>query len=369
MATFPLNIAVVIGKMNGAGVENSVLNHYRHMNHDVIHFDFITCKSSQRIPYENIQAEGGRVFTVSDYSNPIAYYKDLKTLFRNNNYDIVHAHTTALSPIALRAAMKCGVPVRIAHSRSSSGDKELFRNAVKRILKSRARKYATHCFACSALAGKWLFGSLEGVEIWHNASSLATFDYAEETRKRIRSSLGISESTFVLGNAGRLSAQKNQGFLLEIFAEFKKKHADSILLIAGEGELETSLKHISKSLGVDNSVMFLGHRNDMADLYQAMDVFCLPSIYEGLPNVVIEAQASGLPCVLSDCITREVGATNIVRFVSLTDSSSKWVSAIEGLTTIERRSRVHELAAAGFEVEDAAKRYERFYVNAVNSIE
>lgn len=305
----PIRIAQIVGKWLGGGVEAVVMNYYRHLDHNKIQFDFICDDDSTNIPYDEIEKLGGKVILIPPYQKVFKYQKELRRVLRDGKYKIVHSHINTLSVFPLYAAKKVGVPVRIAHSHSTTNKKEWKKNLLKQVLRPFSKKYATNYMCCSELAGRWLFGDKaydEGkVYLLNNAIDLDKFKYDKKIRDKKRKELGIKEDTIVIGHIGRFVAQKNHTFLIDIFNQFHKKEKNSILLLAGQGPLQEEIKNKVRELGLDDSVRFLGQRNDANELYQAFDVFLLPSLYEGLPVVGVEAQASGLLCFFSDDMTKE----------------------------------------------------------------
>lgn len=317
----PIIVAQIMGKWIGGGVESVIMNYYRHLDHTKVQFDFICDEDSTRIPYDEIKKLGGRVFLVPKYQKLPKYLKALEELFRKNHYRIVHSNVNTLSVFPLYAAKKAGVPLRISHSHSTSNPKEWKRNIIKNILRPFSKKYATDYFACSELAGRYLFGNKafdQGeVKIIHNAIDFNKFKFDPEARKKLRKELNIDEKTTVIGHVGRFVQTKNHNFLVNVFKEYHTKNPDSKLLLIGAGPLEEKIKTKVKKLNLTDSVLFLGQREDINKLYSVMDVFCLPSLYEGLPVAGIEAQAAGLPCVYSDKVTIEADATNNAYYASI----------------------------------------------------
>ena len=306
----PVIVAQIMGKWIGGGVESVIMNYYRHLDHQKIQFDFICDEDSTRIPYDEIKKFGGRVFLVPKYQKLPQYLKALEDLFRKNQYRIVHSNVNTLSVFPLYAAKKAGVPVRISHSHSTSNAREWKRNIIKNILRPFSKKYATDYFACSELAGRYLFGNKTfdrgEVKIIHNAIDLDKFKFDPEARKKLRKGLGIKEKTVVIGHVGRFVSQKNHDFLVDVFNEYHTQNPNSKLLLIGTGPLEEKIKAKVEKLNLSDSVLFLGQREDTNKLYSVMDVFYLPSLYEGLPVVGVEAQAAGLLCFFSNNITPDI---------------------------------------------------------------
>lgn len=366
--TNPERVAHIIGKWVGGGVEAVVMNYYRHIDKNKIQFDFICDEDSTNIPYEEIEKLGGRVILVPPYQKIFDYQKKLIKIFKENKYTIVHSHINTLSVFPLRAAKKAGVKVRIAHSHSTSNKKEWKKNLVKNILKPFAKVYATDYMCCSELAGRYLFGNKtydEGkVYLLNNAIELDKFAYNEEIRKRKRKELNIHENTLVIGHVGRFVEQKNHRFLIEIFNEVQKENKNSILLLAGQGPLLDEIKQKVQNLEINNKVKFLGQRKDIHELYQAFDVFCLPSLYEGLPVVGIEAQATGLLCVLSNDMTKETKVLESTQFLSIEKNAKEWADAIVGYTKqFRRKNTKEEISKNRFNIKKEANYLEKYYCN------
>ena len=315
----PVIVAQIMGKWIGGGVESVIMNYYRHLDHTKVQFDFICDEDSTRIPYDEIKKLGGRVFLVPKYQKLPQYLKALEGLFRKNQYRIVHSNVNTLSVFPLYAAKKAGVPVRISHSHSTSNAREWKRNIIKNILRPFSKKYATDYFTCSELAGRYLFGDKSydqgKVKIIHNAIDLDKFKFDPEARKKLRKELDIKEKTVVIGHVGRFVKQKNHDFLIDVFNEYHAKNPDSKLLLIGTGPLEEKIKAKVEKLNLSDSVLFLGQRDDTNKLYSVMDVFCLPSLYEGLGMVLIEAQMNGLPCLASNEVPREAKITENIDFI------------------------------------------------------
>lgn len=362
----PIRIAQVIGKWIGGGVESVVMNYYRHIDRNKIQFDFICDKDSTNIPYEEIQKLGGKVILVPPYQNVIRYHRELKRVLKDENYKIVHSHINTLSVFSLFAAKCAGVPVRIAHSHSTTNKKEKKRNLLKQVLRPFSKFFATNYMCCSELAGRWLFGNKEydkgNVYLLNNAIDLDNFSYNEKTRKNKRKELEINNNTLVIGHIGRFVEQKNHRFLIDIFNEIHKKETDSILLLTGQGPLEEELKEKVNSLGLNDSVRFLGQRNDANELYQAFDVFVLPSLYEGLPVVGVEAQAAGLLCVLSSDMTKETKLLESTTIVTLDESAERWGTIIlDKFSKYQRKDTREEISKNSFDIKEEAIKLENQY--------
>lgn len=368
----PIRVASVIGRYIGGGVEAVTINYYRNIDKNKVQLDFICDEDSTNIPYEEIEKMGGKVIIIPSYSKPFKYHKELKKVLKEGNYKIIHSNINTLSVFSLFAAKCAGVPVRIAHSHSTTNKKEKKKNLMKQVLRPFSKVFATDYMCCSELAGRWLFGNKEydkgNVYLLNNAIDLDKFKYNESLRKKKRKELGIKDDTLVIGHIGRFVAQKNHDFLIDIFNEIHKKNNNSILLLAGQGPLMEDIKNKVKELNLEDSVKFLGQRNDANELYQAFDVFLLPSLYEGLPVVGVEAQASGLLCYLSDDMTKETKVLDITKFMSLNNTPEEWADNI--LDDVKKYKRIDtskEMTAKNFNIKEEAKKLEEYYLNLYNN--
>lgn len=363
----PIRVAQIIGKWVGGGVEAVVMNYYRYIDKNKVQFDFICDEDSTNIPYEEIESLGGKVILIPPYQKIFKYHKELKRVLKNGKYKIVHSHINTLSVFSLFAAKCAGVPVRIAHSHSTTNKMEKKKNLLKQILRPFSRVFATDYMCCSELAGRWLFGDKEydkgNVYLLNNAIDLDKFKYDEKIRNDKRKKLGIKDSTLVIGHVGRFVEQKNHRFLINIFHEVHKQNSDSILLLVGQGPLMDEIKEKVKELGLEECVKLLGQRNDTDELYQAFDVFCLPSLYEGLPVVGVEAQATGLLCFFSDAMTKETKVLENTEFLSLGQSGKEWAdNIIEKYKKHERKDTKKEIVDNNFDIKVEAKKLEQLYL-------
>ena len=337
------------------------MNYYRHIDRTKIQFDFICDEDSTNIPYGEIEKMGGKVILIPPYQKVFKYHKKLKEVLKSGGYKIVHSHINTLSVFSLFAAKCAGVPVRIAHSHSTTNKKEKKRNLLKQVLRPFSKVFATDYMCCSELAGRWLFGNKEydngNVYLLNNAIDLDKFKYDEKLRKEKRKELNIKEDTLVIGHVGRFVEQKNHRFLIDIFNEVHKQKENSILLIAGHGPLMEEMKEKARNLGLEKNVKFLGQRNDINELYQAFDVFCLPSLYEWLPVVGVEAQATGLLCIFSDDMTKETNVLDSTEFLSLNQSVEEWTFTIlKKYKSFKRKNCTNEISKKDFNIKKEAKK-------------
>ena len=360
----PIRVAHIIGKWVGGGVEAVVMNYYRHIDRTKIQFDFICDDDSTNIPYDEIKSLGGKVILIPPYQKAFKYHKELKRVLKEGKYEIVHSHINTLSVFSLFAAKCAGVPMRIAHSHSTTNKKEWKKNLLKQVLRPFSKLFATNYMACSELAGRWLFGDKTfdkgEVYILNNAIDLDKFAYSEAKRKSKRKEFGIKNDTLVIGHIGRFVEQKNHRFLIDIFDEVHKKNNNSVLLLVGQGPLEEEIKEKVNTLGLTDSVIFAGQRADVNELYSAMDVFVLPSLYEGLPVVGVEAQAAGLLCLLSNDMTKETKILEKTQIIGLNNPPSAWAEIIIN-SNHERHGVEKEFSKFGFNIHKEAGKLEKYY--------
>lgn len=364
-----VRIAHIIGKWIGGGVESVVMNYYRNIDKSKIQFDFICDDDSTNIPRAEIESMGGRIILIPPYQKVFKYQKELKRVLREGNYRIVHSHINALSVFPLRAAKKAGVPVRIAHSHSTTNKKEWKKNILKMVLKPFSKVYATHYFACTEHAGRWLFGDKtfdEGkVYILNNAIDLDKFKYNEEVRRAKRKDLNIDDDTIVIGHAGRFVAQKNHEFIIDIFNEVHKQNKNTKLMLIGKGPLEEHIKEKVEQYRLTEAVMFLGQRpDDIHELYQAMDIFLFPSLYEGLGMVAIEAQCSGLPCICSTEVPEAAKVTNNIEFIDLQENIEKWTEEVLlHINNSRKEDYIDQVEKCGYNIRQEVKELEKKYLS------
>ncbi|MBQ3306675.1 MAG: glycosyltransferase family 1 protein [Bacilli bacterium] len=365
----PIRIAMIIGKWVGGGVESVIMNYYRHIDRNKIQFDFICDEDSTNIPYEEIEKLGGKVIIVPPYQKVFKYIKELKRIFKQNNYKIVHSNINTLSVFPLYAAKKVNVPIRIAHSHSSinKSKKELLRNIIKIILKNFSKTYATHYFACSQQAGISQFGEKtfnDGkIEIIKNAISLDDFSFNKNIRNKIREELGIKNNDLVIGHVGRFVKTKNHDLIVDIFNELYKENKNYKLMLIGQGPLQEIIKQKVKDLGIENQVIFLGQQSNTSKYYQAMDLFLFPSLYEGLGMVFVEAQVSALPSIASTEVPQEAKVSDRAYFIGLDEPIKEWTKKIKEVINQERKVDTKRIKEAGYDIEIETKKLEKIYQN------
>ena len=358
-----IRILQVVTHMERGGLESMLMNYYRHIDREKVQFDFLVHRQERAAFDDEIESLGGKIYRLPrlvPWSK--AYLSELKCFFDEHpEYEVVHVHQDCLSSVILKAAAQHHIPVRIAHSHSANQDKNL-KYPIKLWYKRSIPKYATNLFACGKDAGDWMFSGAP-YQIINNAIDAAAYAYDPEKRAEMRCQLGLTDE-LVVGHVGRFNQQKNHPFLLEVFAALLKKEPHAVLLLVGGGEDMPKIQAKAQMLGIAERVRFLGVRSDVADLMQAMDVFVFPSLYEGLGIVLVEAQASGLPCVVSDAIPQQAYLTDLVIAEKLSSSVEKWAAKILEKRRILRTDHHTEITAHGFDITTEAVKLQNFYINA-----
>lgn len=360
-----IKIAQVIGNAKVGGVINCVMNYFRNIDTTKVQFDFYTYGSS---PFdEEIKARGGRVFY---FPSVFAFFKCVRFLrksFMREQYDIVHAHMTSLSFVSLLAAKQAGVKHRICHAHSTTNKEEGFVHVVKSCLKHISTWFATDLAGCSRLSIDWLYGkkAAKKAHLMRNAIDLDRFDVTDEEKRELKARYGL-ENCKVVGHIGRFEFQKNIPFLVKAFAILCKSRDDVRLMLVGGGAEFENVKKLVETLKIEDKVLFMTERRDVQEYYALFDVFALPSRFEGLPLVAIEAQAMGIPCLLSDCITKEADVTGHVEYLPIL-SANYWANEISRVldenVSYDGRKAV---ADGGYDIVEEAENLLEYYteVNA-----
>lgn len=362
----PIRILNVVVNMNRGGAETLLMNLYRNIDRTQVQFDFLTCKEG--IFDAEILELGGRVHRIP-YVVDVGHFRYIKALDQffstHPEYKIVHSHMDKMSGLVLRSAKKFDIPVRIAHSHNTSSEGGFAAKAYKWYVGKHILPSATHLLACSDSAAEWLFaGKADAVKVLKNGIDCDQFTYSSEIRKQIREELQLSNHVLVVGHVGRFNYQKNHSFLMDIFSKLNKDHPDSILLLAGDGPLRTVIEKKAADLNLTEKVKFLGIRSDINRLLQAFDLFVFPSIHEGLPVTLIEAQGAGLPCIISDAITKEVDmGIGLVEYCNLIDSYH-WVDKMKSIAhrKIPRIIPTQALSQNGYDIKRTAESTTDFYL-------
>ena len=358
----PIRILHIVQKMEAGGTQAFLMNLYRKIDRNKIQFDFLVEYEEKEFYDDEIVSLGGKIYYTNFRKtlNVIKFKKTLSNILKEHpEYKIVHIHATAIGKICTDTAKKCGVKTIIAHTHNNSAVKD-WKYYPKILLRKLYTKGPTDFFACSEDAGKYTFKNKKFTVIY-NAIDINKFLFKEEIREDFRKELNI-EDKFVIGNIGRLHEQKNQSFLIDIFYEIQKKKDNAILLIVGKGPLENKLKEKVSNLGINNKVYFLGNRKDVERIYQGMDVFVLPSLFEGLGIVAIEAQVSGLPVIASTGVAKEANITDNIQNIDLSESIDVWVEAICKTKVKNRKNIENIVRKSRFNIENNAKFLQEFYL-------
>ena len=354
--------------MDCGGAENMIMNLYRKIDRTKVQFDFVVHTEKKCFFDDEISALGGRIYHAPEYKvvNHFYYKKWWDAFFKNHKeYKIIHGHMYSIAPIYLKIAKNYGL-MTIIHSHNTAEQFNI-KELIKSCLRLKAGDSADYLFACSEAAGKWLYGKTflqaENHYVLNNAICAEKFVYDKNVRDEIRKEFGI-EDKFVIGHVGRFNEQKNHRFLIEIFKSIYKKRENAVLILVGGGYLEEEIRKKIESLGLLDKVIFAGVRPDINKLLQAADCFVFPSLYEGLPVTVIEAQAAGLPCFISDSITSEVCITDLIEMISINETSDYWSSIILNKvdSIISREETKHKIIDAGYDIASTAEWLEAFYM-------
>lgn len=350
--------------LNRAGTEAFMMNVCRGIDHRKFQVDFLLYSQNETDYSREVEASGGKVWRVSSRrESPLRWYRDLNRFFKlhANEYAAIHYcgnGLTAIAPIVFAYLYK--VPIRICHSHNSSSDG--FHNKVLHLLqRGLARKLSTHHFACSTLAAKWFFGKAPAVII-KNGIDTERFAFDRRVRQEVRQTLGIEGDASVIGHVGRFEPEKNHVFILEVFAAYVKSHPTARLMLVGVGSLLAAVKEQAQKLGVDKNVMFMGERSDVPWLLQAMDAFLMPSLFEGQPFVLIEAQCAGLPCFISDTINKDICLTENVVTLPLSLPPAQWAERMsETMVAYQRKDECNAIKERGYSITSTIAYLESVY--------
>lgn len=359
---YPIRVLHVLGALNIGGAEMMVMNLYRNIDREKIQFDFVIHTTAQGDFTNEILDLGGRIYSCPRYigRNHIQYCKWWNNfLEEHREYKIIHGHVRSTASLYMAIARKKGC-VTISHSHSTSngeGISALAKNAMQYPI----RYVADYMFACSDEAGKWLFGkkaiTRNSYRVISNAIDMKRFAFNEQKRGEIREQLGIINEDFVIGHVGRFTEPKNHMFLIDIFQRVRQKRQNVKLLLVGDGELKDKVKQETERLGVSDSVIFAGTKTETEDYYQAMDIFVFPSLWEGLGIAVLEAQANGLGCMVSDRVPDKVKISEGVRFLAL-EEPEKWIELLE---TNEGRRTKMQFEGEEFDIKKITLEMQGFY--------
>ena len=374
----PIRILHIVGIMNMGGLESLIMNIYRKIDRSKVQFDFLVTREETGIFDNEIRTLGGNIYNVPNMYK-VGYKKYTDTLYKffkeHSEYKIVHCHRDALCSIYLKQAKKANIPIRIAHSHNirlaeTKNIKGLIITIIKRCCMPFTTKNATDYFACSKDAGKWLFGKKidEKLKIIKNGIDIKKYIYDREKFNIVRNELNISEETLLIGHVGRFDIQKNHNFLIKMVNELNKEIEDFKLCLVGEGRLKLEIEEKIKEIGLQDKVLFLGIRNDVNELMKAFDIFAFPSLFEGLGIVLIEAQAAGLKCIVSDQVPKEADMeVDLLEYLTIQDTSI-WIERIKSIyrniqkVRKNRFSNYEKIKSNGYDIYNTTKYLQNFYI-------
>lgn len=356
-------VLCLISCMNTGGAETFLMKIYRQIDKTKYQMDFCVNIKQKGFYDDEIMAMGGKIYHIPSKSSDVKEFKkQLSELIRKEKYNVVLRITSSAAGfLDLKVAKKAGVKRCCVRSSNSSDGGSMTSLIAHRMGRLFYEKYVDVKIAPSDLAAIYTFGKKaydsNEVNILHNAIDTSIFQYKKSYRLKIRNELHIKNNAVVIGHIGRFYEQKNHVFLIKIFEEICKINKDALLLLVGNGPLEGNIREMIKKRHLENRVIFLGVRSDIDQILSAMDVFVLPSLYEGMPNVVIEAQATGLPVVLSDTITREVNITGLVDFCSLSETENVWAKKVLSKIGIKRESREQQFINEQYDIQSVADQF------------
>lgn len=344
------------------GITRVIMEYYTHMPE--VQFDFISASSVDSGVETELQKRNSKIYVLNRKRNPLGYMFQVKKVCKENSYNIVHVHgNSATMFFDLLPARLAGVKKRIAHSHSSTCEHKIMHSLLKQLFK----KQYTDALSCSDTAGKWIFGK-GNFRILNNAISLKKYVYCPEIRGEYRKRFGIAESQIVLGHVGLCKVPKNKKYLLGIVKDLIKE-IDAVLFLVGNGDRKIieELESKIREYGLEKKVFLLGGRDDIPQMLMMMDIFLFPSLWEGFPIAVIEAQASGLPCIASEYVPKAADLAGNVKYISLKEKE-KWIAEIKGLVNCGFGNRkevsadnISKIREKGFDIEKEAGKLEKVY--------
>jgi len=369
-----LNVLHIAPGIDGGGVGGVIYNYLSHMDLKDMHVEVVVRDYGHRqFLHDRFDELGISVhYIVQRKKNLKKHFEEISKIIRDGKFDIVHCHDQNWSIIYLKIAEKMGVPVRIAHSHLTVQTSDRIKIAISNLFTTSLKKTATGYFACGKAAGVYMWGSeianSSKLYVMRNAVDAQRFQFSDSIRDEYRKKFGFGDKT-VIGHIGRFNEQKNHLFLINIFKVYLKIDSTALLILIGIGELEEQIRELVIKNEMQNNVIFLGQREDVRELYNAFDVFILPSLYEGLPVVGVEAQANGLPCIFSDTISNEVVILPDTEVLKLSDSAQMWAHVIRNLANRkqnDRRDAIDLINAAGYNIEVEAEKLRKYYFTEVS---
>lgn len=365
----PIRVLVLDTVMDRGGAETMMMNYFRNINRNKIVFDFLVNRDYKAAYEDEIKALGGRIYRMCPmYPRYFRRYKKemRKFLINHPEYKIIHSNLEERSYFPLKQAKALGVPVRIAHAHNAPKGFDI-KTIVRYYFKFRLKSYVTHMFACGKEAGDWLYGKKyrDKVIMENNAIDARKYEYNEILEKSAKEQFNLG-GKFVIGHVGRFFNQKNHEFLIDVFNEVYKRDNSAVLVLLGDGELRSHIEEKVKGLGLSHCVKFLGIRSDVNYIMQSFNLFILPSLFEGLPVTMIEAQSKSLKCIISDKVPKECIITDNVEVIGLNEDINVWADKIlKYKNSYKKKSMYEEIVKKKFDIKENALNMEKFYVNAL----
>ena len=362
-----IRVLHVVNAADRGGAETMAMNLYRAIDRNKIQFDFTNHTGRPAAYDKEIEALGGRILHLPKFKgyNYLTYIKSWETLFRNHpEYKIIHIHNYNIAGIVTRVARRMGVKVRITHSHSTRLNMSWPKKLVFHLLHHSLMQNTTDFFSCGVDAGRFMFGNHDFTLV-PNGLEPEHFFFNPEVRDNLRQQLGVDDSIRIYGHVGSFRKPKNHTFLIKIFEEVHKFDPSARLVLVGSGELFDSVRNQVKDLDLESSVIFLGQQSNVNQWLSAFDVFVMPSLWEGLPVSVVEAQCAGLPCVISDVIDHDVDLTGQVKYLSLKASATEWAKEIISMKPTDREEMGETVTNSPYNIIDTTRKLTEFYINSL----
>lgn len=364
----PIRVLQIVPAMNCGGMETFIMNVYRSIDRSKVQFDFLCHYKTPGFYDDEITALGGKIYRLSvrEDNNFPKYFRELDQFFGNHpEYRIVHGHFSGFGMFYNHYAKKHGIRIRIGHSHSDKYETGLI-GQLDRYMSKPFRYGLTQRFACSEAAGKFLFGS-KPFSVFYNGIDQNRFLFSQALRQKLRSQYSIAPEDRVIGHVGRFAPVKNQPFLIQAFEALHRDNPHWKLVLVGGGDpaLIQNSKNLVKELGIEDGVIFAGLQKNVCDYYHMFDLFVLPSLFEGIPLCLIEAQTNGLPCVVSDAVNRSADVTGNVEFAAL--DREQWVGAMERagkMGRLPREACADKIAKSGYDIGTTAGKLQAYYLAA-----
>lgn len=364
-----IRVLHVVNAADRGGAETMAMNLYRNIDRNKIQFDFTNHKGCEAAYDCEIKSLGGRILYLPQFKgyNYIQYVSAWKHLFKAHpEYSIIHIHNYNIAGIVSRIAKRKNVKTIITHSHSTRLNMPWFKRQVFNLFHNSMLRNTTHRFSCGTNAGMFLYGD-KPFTVVPNAIDTAKFKFNPEKRRILRASLGIGDLVKAYGHVGTFRVPKNHTFLIDIFAEIHRVDNTAKLILVGSGDLIKNIKTKVSTLGLNDAVFFVGQQQNVNEWLSAFDVYLMPSLWEGLPVSVVEAQCAGLPCVISDVIDKDVDITGRVSYMPLDASAKQWSEAINNIAGTNRYEMGEIVSKSEYEIMVTTKWISEFYLNANKS--